>query len=103
VEFAVVQATDWNCVFVADFAAERARLGKVDAVRFARRSAAHDVGLGREISAVLFVAKPDGPGGDATAPISELRRKTDWDGRRSSSIVSKSCSREDAIAFGFLS
>ena len=66
-QFAVVQPTDWNGVFVADLAAKRTRLGEANVVCFARRPAAYDAGLGREISAVLPIAKPDGFCGHATA------------------------------------
>jgi hypothetical protein len=52
-----MQATDWHGVLVADLAAERARLSEANVVRFARGPAAYDAGLGREISAVHFVAK----------------------------------------------
>jgi hypothetical protein len=76
VQFAVVQATHWNSVFVADLAAERARLGEANVVRFARHPAAYDTGPGREISAMLLVAKPNRLGGDATAAVIDrpLRR-----------------------------
>ena len=59
VQFAVVETTEWNRVLIADLAAERTRLSEANVVRFARRPAAHNAGLGREISTMLLVAKPN--------------------------------------------
>jgi len=84
VQFAVVQATDGNGVFVADLATERARLGEADVVRFARRPAADDAGLGCDISAVLLVAKPNRLGGDATAAVIDWLLRQNHRGRRRS-------------------
>jgi hypothetical protein len=77
VQFAVVQATKGNRVLVADLAAERTWLSKANVVRFARRPTAYDAGLGREISAVLLVAKPDRFGGDAKAVNNRLLQQND--------------------------
>jgi hypothetical protein len=41
VQFMVVQATDWNGVLVANFAAERTPLSEANVVRFAQRPAAY--------------------------------------------------------------
>ena len=59
-QLAMMEATNWDGVFVADFAAERARLGKANVMRLARRPAADDAGLGCYIFAVLLVAQANG-------------------------------------------
>ena len=55
-----MQATDWHGVLVADLAAERARLGKANVMRLARRPSADDAGLGCYIFGVLLVAQANG-------------------------------------------
>ena len=67
VELAVVEATERNGKFVADPAAERARLGKAEMVRIGRRTAAHKAGLACDKFAVLLVAQPDAFLEDRTA------------------------------------
>jgi hypothetical protein len=57
VQFAVVQATDRDRVFVADLSANRTRLGEANVVRFGRRAAANDAGLGGDELAVFLVAQ----------------------------------------------
>ena len=59
-QLAMMEATNWDGVFVADLAAERARLGKANVMRLARRPAADDAGLGCYIFAVLLVAQANG-------------------------------------------
>jgi hypothetical protein len=59
-QFAVVQPADRDGVLVAHLAAERARLGEADMMRFGRRSAADDTGLGHDESAMLLVAQANG-------------------------------------------
>jgi len=84
VQLAMVQATDGNGGLVADLAAERTRLSEANVVRFARRPTAYDAGLGREISAVFLVAKPDRFCGDATVAVANrLLRQNDLGRRRS--------------------
>ena len=56
----MMDAADWDGVFVADLAAERARLGKANVVRFGGRAAADDAGLRGDEFAVLLVAQTDG-------------------------------------------
>jgi hypothetical protein len=51
VQFTAVQATDWQGIFIADLAAEGARLGEAKVVRFARRPASA-AGDAREMSRV---------------------------------------------------
>ena len=50
---------DGDCIFVADLAAERARLGKANVMRFGGRTAANDAGLRGDELAVLLVAQTD--------------------------------------------
>ena len=59
-QLAMMEATNWDGVFVADFAAERARLGKANVMRLARRPAADDARPGCYIFAVLLVAQANG-------------------------------------------
>ena len=56
----MMEAADWDRVFVADLAAERAGLSKANVVRFGGRAAADDAGLRRDEFAVLLVAQTDG-------------------------------------------
>jgi hypothetical protein len=77
-----MEPADWNGVFVADLAAKRTRLGEANVVCFARRPAAYDAGLGREIPTMLPIAKPDRLCSHATsATTSRLLRQNDL-GRR---------------------
>jgi hypothetical protein len=59
VQFAVMEATDWNRIFIADFSAERARPGEAEMMRLARRSAAGQAGLRGDELAVLLVTQPN--------------------------------------------
>ena len=59
VEFAVVEATERNGKFVADPAAEGARLGKAQMVRIGRHTTAHKARLACYKLSVLLVAQPD--------------------------------------------
>jgi len=63
-----MEPADWDCVFIADFAAERARLGEANVMRFGWGSAADDAGLGGDELAVLLVAQANGFRRYATAP-----------------------------------
>jgi hypothetical protein len=64
----MMEPADGDGVFVADLAAERARLSETKVVRFARRAAAYDARLGRDILAVLLVAETNGLPDNATPP-----------------------------------
>ena len=59
VQLPVMEATDRDGVFVADLAAERARLGEPNVMRLARPSAADNAGLCGDELAVLLVPQPD--------------------------------------------
>jgi len=59
-QLAMVEATNWDVVFVADLAAEHALLGKANVMRLARRPAADEARLGCYIFAVLLVAQAKG-------------------------------------------
>jgi hypothetical protein len=55
----MVEATNWYGVLVADFAPERARLGRAKMVRIGRRAPTHDAGLPRYKFAVFLIAQTD--------------------------------------------
>jgi hypothetical protein len=63
----VEETTDLDCVFVADLAAKRPRLGEANMMRLAWLSAAHDARLGGDELAVLLVAQANGFGGEPPA------------------------------------
>jgi len=95
-----MEAADGNREFVADLAAERARLSEANLVRFAWRPAAHNAWLGREIPTMLSVAKPNRLGGHATAmATSRFLRQNDGGRRRSIHRFRESLAarRHDAI------
>ena len=56
-----------DAILVADLAAERARLGEANVMRFARRPAADNAGLRGYELAVLLVAQANGLPRDASA------------------------------------
>ena len=56
----MMEPADGDRVFVADLAAERARLGEANVMRFGRRPAADDAGLSGDELAVLLVAQANG-------------------------------------------
>ena len=62
VQFAVVDPAKRDGELVANFAAERPRLGKTQMVGIGRRPAADHAGLRRHELAVVLVAQPDGLG-----------------------------------------
>src|SRR5271165_2652988 len=66
VQLAVMEATDGDRVLVADFSAERARLGEANMMRLARPPAADDALLCGDELAVLLVAQADGLWGQPT-------------------------------------
>ncbi len=66
-EFAVVETADRDCVFVADLASKRPRLGEANVMGFRGRSAAHNARLGSDELAVLLVAQANGFGGEPPA------------------------------------
>ena len=68
VQFAMMEATDRDRVFVADLAPDRARLGEANVMRLARRPAADNAGLSGYELAVLLVAQANGLRCDAPAP-----------------------------------
>ena len=55
----MVEATNWDGEFVADFASERARLRKTKMMRFGRGAATYDAGLPRDKLAVFLIAQTD--------------------------------------------
>jgi hypothetical protein len=55
-----MQPADGDCIFVADFSAERPRLGEANVMRFGGRPAADDAGLSGDELAVFLVAQADG-------------------------------------------
>jgi hypothetical protein len=59
VQLAMVEAANRDGEFVADFASERARLGKTKMMRFGRGAATHDAGLPRDKFAVFLIAQAD--------------------------------------------
>ena len=61
-----MEATDGDRVLVADFSAERARLGEANMMRLARPPAADDARLCGDELAVLLVAQADGLWGQPT-------------------------------------
>ena len=63
----MMEATDWNNVLVADFSAERARLGEAEVMRLAWRPAADHAGLRCDELAMLLVAEAYRLGRHATA------------------------------------
>ena len=66
-QFAMMRATDGDCVFVADLSSERAGLGESKMMRVGRRAAAHDAGLVGHESGMLLVAQANGLAHDAAA------------------------------------
>ena len=70
----MMDPADWDRVFVADLAAERAGLGKANVMRFGGRAAADDAGLRGDEFAVLLVAQTDGLRRNATAPDASVIR-----------------------------
>jgi hypothetical protein len=77
-QFAMVKPTDRDCIFVADLAAERARLSKTKVMRFRGCSPADHAGLRGDKFAVLLVTQPDGLGREATRASGRPREKNDW-------------------------
>ena len=73
VDFAVVQPTERDGIFIADFSAERARLGKAQVMRIARHAAADETGLPGDELPMLFVAKANGLSGNWTSNTQSLR------------------------------
>ena len=61
-----MEAADGDGVFIADLAAESARLGEANVMRLARRAATDDAWLRGDVLAVLLVAQADGLGRNAT-------------------------------------
>ena len=59
-QFPVMEPADRNCVFVADFSPQRARLGEANVMRFGGRPAANDAGLEGDKLAVLLIAQANG-------------------------------------------
>ena len=76
-QFAMMKPTDRDGVFVADLAAERARLGKAKVMGFRGRPATDHAGLRGDKFAVLFVTQPDGLGRESTAASGRPRGKND--------------------------
>ena len=66
VQLAVMKSADWDCVFVTDSSAERARLREANVVRFGGCPATNDAGLEGDELAVLLVAQANVFRGDAT-------------------------------------
>ena len=96
----MVEATDGDGVLVTDLAAERARLGVANVMRFAGRSAAYNAGLGGEMSAVFLVAKTNRLRGDV-AMANRVLRQNDRGRRRSlDPDASLGARRNDAIILG---
>ena len=56
----MMKPADWDCVFVADLAAERARLGEANVMRFGRSPTANNAGLRGDELAVLLIAQANG-------------------------------------------
>ena len=59
VKLAVVGAADRNGEFIADLAAERAKLGKAQMMGVGRRATAQQAGLAADELAVVLVAQAD--------------------------------------------
>ena len=59
VQLAVMDTAHWDGELVADFATERAWLGKAKMVGVCGRTAAHQAGLGGDEFAVVLVAQAD--------------------------------------------
>jgi hypothetical protein len=55
-----MESADWDGVFVADFSAERTRLGEANVMRLGGRPAADDTGLRGDVLAVLLIAQANG-------------------------------------------
>src|SRR5260370_41592950 len=64
-QFAMMEPADWDRVFVADFAVQRARLRKAKVVRLGGCAAAYDARLRGYEFAVLLVAQTNGLPRDA--------------------------------------
>src|SRR5271166_3442952 len=64
----MVETTNRNGIFVADFPSERARLRKPKVMRFGRRAAAYDAGLLGHKFAMLLVAQADRLARQAASP-----------------------------------
>ena len=60
VEFAMVAAAERHGELVADFGAERPRLGEADVVRVGRGPAAQDARLGGDVAQMVLVTNPSG-------------------------------------------
>ena len=60
VQLPVMEPADGDGVFVADFSAERTRLGEANVMRLGGRPAADDAGLRGDELAVFFVAQANG-------------------------------------------
>jgi hypothetical protein len=60
VQLLVMEETDGNCVFVADFSAECAWLGEANVMRLGGRPARDDAGLGGDELAVFLLAQANG-------------------------------------------
>jgi hypothetical protein len=67
-QITVMKSADGNRVFVADLAAERARLGEANVMGLGGCAAADDAGLRGDELAVLLVAQTNGLSGNATPP-----------------------------------
>ena len=61
-QFAVVQATEWNSKFVTDLAAQRPRLGKPKVMGIDRRPATYQARLPRDKFAMFRVSEANGFG-----------------------------------------
>jgi hypothetical protein len=70
----MVEATDRNGIFVADFSTERARLGVTKVMRFGRRAATYNAGLPRHEFSVLLVAHADRLADQAASPGPDVLR-----------------------------
>jgi hypothetical protein len=58
-QFAMMDAADWDRILVADLSAERSGLGEANVMRFGGLTTAHDAGLRGDESAMLLVAQTD--------------------------------------------
>ena len=77
VQLSVVDTAHRDSELVADFAPERARLGKAQMVGICGRTAAHQAGLGGDELAMVLVAQTDGLGRypASAVPNSPYRRR----------------------------
>jgi hypothetical protein len=77
VQFAVVHPADRDCVFVTDLAAERARLGEANMMRFRRHSTADHARLRSDELAALLVAQANGLRGNTMTALANCSGQYD--------------------------